>query len=414
MITRTGKIAQLPKSIRDDLNHCLENGKQGPELLEWLNALPETKHVLAEKFDNQPITKSNLSDWRQGGFLEWQQDQAREARIQRISESGESLQQAETGDLFENFARIAVAELMADLDGLQKLGGEQRTQYLHNLVRDLARLQNAYNRSRWSALAWTKYNDTPGSASPSARTVPPARCPDPKLETSMAVVPNRAESQAVAPDDSEPKPDGNGMYVLHFTNCDCDEPCPKCHAPDSDYPLDEALPDYQFKKKHFRNPRDRHGKERFLINVACDCFCDRCAEKINGVRPSPAAATSPAKPAANLPPLTSEKPLTSENRCARDGHTLEQPPVSPTIPISPISPIPLDPHADFLRKMAHLKSLQVCLDAAPERRSPTRPGSQVHDGRAGSEISTPKPGPVQPAAFPLDTRPTTLDTTHAK
>src|SRR3954463_11051197 len=115
MKTRLGKIAKLPKPIRDDLNHRLENGKQSPELLEWLNSLPETKELITQKFDNQPITKSNLSDWRHGGFQDWRADQLREARIQRICETGGTLEQAETGDLFEHFARITVAEMMVDL-----------------------------------------------------------------------------------------------------------------------------------------------------------------------------------------------------------------------------------------------------------------------------------------------------------
>src|SRR4051812_33273533 len=116
MKTRNGKIAQLPKPIRDDLNHRLENGKQGKELLEWLNSLPETKDLIAQKFDNQPITPSNLSDWRHGGFLDWRADQLREARVKRICETGGNLEKAEAGDLFENFARITIAEMMVDLD----------------------------------------------------------------------------------------------------------------------------------------------------------------------------------------------------------------------------------------------------------------------------------------------------------
>ena len=36
--TRNGKIARLPKTIRDDLGRRIENGEQGKELVEWLNA----------------------------------------------------------------------------------------------------------------------------------------------------------------------------------------------------------------------------------------------------------------------------------------------------------------------------------------------------------------------------------------
>jgi hypothetical protein len=346
MKTRLGKIAQLPKSIRDDLNHRIENGKQGTELLEWLNGLPETKEIIAQKFDNQPITRCNLSDWRHGGFLDWRADQNREARIQRISESGESLQKAEAGDLFENFARITVAEMMDDLDALQKCRGQKRAQNLHNLVRDLARLQNAYNRSRWAALAWTKYNDTlptePETKNPKPETVSEldlsaiasatAETPNAKLVTPLtttALVPDCAESKTVPPDDSEPKPDGNGMYVIHFTNCDCDEPCPKCHAPDSNYPLEEAIRDRQYYRKYGRFPCDRRGKARALINVACDCSCDRC--DIN---------TPPAFP---HDPMPRHEPKPSDE--------------NPSAIAAPQPQIqPLNAHTDFLRRMALLKT----------------------------------------------------------
>jgi hypothetical protein len=38
MKTRTGKIARLPKPIRDELNHRLENGAAAPELLARLQS----------------------------------------------------------------------------------------------------------------------------------------------------------------------------------------------------------------------------------------------------------------------------------------------------------------------------------------------------------------------------------------
>ena len=160
MKTRTGKIAQLPKLIRDDLNQRLQNGKQGPELLRWLNSLPETQDLLAAKFDNQPINRQNLCEWRHGGYEDWLRHQDRELRIQRVAEEGSDLADREgDADLYENTSRIAIAELMADLDDLHQLKGEARWNRLRALTRELSRMQNAYNRSRWAELAWTKWHD---------------------------------------------------------------------------------------------------------------------------------------------------------------------------------------------------------------------------------------------------------------
>jgi hypothetical protein len=37
-----------------------------------LNDLPEVRHIVADRFHGEPISKQNLSRWRQGGFRDWQ------------------------------------------------------------------------------------------------------------------------------------------------------------------------------------------------------------------------------------------------------------------------------------------------------------------------------------------------------
>jgi hypothetical protein len=50
MSPRNGKIARLPRSIRDELNNRLEDSEESPELLDWLNALPDVREVLRKQF----------------------------------------------------------------------------------------------------------------------------------------------------------------------------------------------------------------------------------------------------------------------------------------------------------------------------------------------------------------------------
>src|SRR5215475_11824507 len=69
--TRIGKIARIPHSIREQLNLRLHDHQPHKTILPWLNSLPEVKAVLAADFDNRPITKQNLSEWKQGGFRDW-------------------------------------------------------------------------------------------------------------------------------------------------------------------------------------------------------------------------------------------------------------------------------------------------------------------------------------------------------
>ena len=47
-MSRTGKIARLPKEIREQLNRRLEDGETGVEVSTWLNGLPECQKLVAE------------------------------------------------------------------------------------------------------------------------------------------------------------------------------------------------------------------------------------------------------------------------------------------------------------------------------------------------------------------------------
>jgi hypothetical protein len=71
----TGKISRLPQSIQDQLNTRLDNGEKGKPLLNWLNALPEAKTMLAADFEGQPISRQNLYEWTQRGFRTWKMRQ---------------------------------------------------------------------------------------------------------------------------------------------------------------------------------------------------------------------------------------------------------------------------------------------------------------------------------------------------
>ena len=80
--TRNGKIARLPLAIRQQLNQRLQNGELARDLLSWLNQLPEVQAILAAHFAAKPIDESNLTHWKQGGYLQWEaQEQAQRAAL---------------------------------------------------------------------------------------------------------------------------------------------------------------------------------------------------------------------------------------------------------------------------------------------------------------------------------------------
>ena len=61
MNARNGKIVRLPRSVRNQLNERLERSEESPQLLEWLNALPEARKIVQNDFAGVPISKQNLS-----------------------------------------------------------------------------------------------------------------------------------------------------------------------------------------------------------------------------------------------------------------------------------------------------------------------------------------------------------------
>src|SRR6266404_5133310 len=69
-MTRNGKIARLPDSIREQLNQRLQDGHVGKSLIDWLSHMPEVQSVLQTHFAGRPINAVNLTEWRQGGFRE--------------------------------------------------------------------------------------------------------------------------------------------------------------------------------------------------------------------------------------------------------------------------------------------------------------------------------------------------------
>jgi hypothetical protein len=70
-MTRRGKIARLPREIREQLNRRLQDGEPGNKLVTWLNSHKKVKAILRAEFNNQPINPQNLSEWNAGGYRDW-------------------------------------------------------------------------------------------------------------------------------------------------------------------------------------------------------------------------------------------------------------------------------------------------------------------------------------------------------
>jgi hypothetical protein len=124
-MTRNGKIARLPFEIREEVNRRLRDNVPGPKICEWVNRLPECKKVCAEfarRGGNakSPVTVSQVSEWRRGGFQDWLREQAvldetRELRQWCAQLAGNG------GDLTESVATLLSGQLLKLVQGLDQL-----------------------------------------------------------------------------------------------------------------------------------------------------------------------------------------------------------------------------------------------------------------------------------------------------
>jgi hypothetical protein len=160
MNARNGKIARLPRSVRHQLNERLERSEPGPRLLAWLNALKEVKKVVQNDFAGVPISKQNLSEWRQGGFEEWlaRRDLREDARD--LTELAEEMDDEDSQMvLADDVAQVLAARfgsLIANWNGEVDAKFEAKSRVLNRLCRSVVQLQRGMHRSRQEAFEMTR------------------------------------------------------------------------------------------------------------------------------------------------------------------------------------------------------------------------------------------------------------------
>jgi hypothetical protein len=126
-MTRNGKIARLIRHVREQLNRRLDDGQPGPQLLAWLNGRSEVKEVLEHSFAGREINGQNLSEWKQGGFQDWQRQEAACNHMRRITEQAEALTDAaETNSVTDRLATVFAVELCKVMEQLLEKGADDR------------------------------------------------------------------------------------------------------------------------------------------------------------------------------------------------------------------------------------------------------------------------------------------------
>jgi hypothetical protein len=117
-----GKIDRLPRAVRVQLNQRLAEGELGKALVEWLNGLAETQAVLARDFGGRAINEQNLSEWRRGGFADWQRNEETRAWMRMLAEEDYDLSEiADSMELDERTNTQAPTGHQAREDSLLEL-----------------------------------------------------------------------------------------------------------------------------------------------------------------------------------------------------------------------------------------------------------------------------------------------------
>jgi hypothetical protein len=159
MKARNGKIARLPKDVREQLNRRIENGWRGAKLVKWLNEQPSVKEVLRGEFNGRPVSEQNLSHWRDGGFVDWQRHQGTKEQIRWAVERSEDVDEAEGDEhLCERLARLASAELAEHMQQLSAVEDpKERWRQFREVCLELWRLRNGTHYGRGVDLGWDRW-----------------------------------------------------------------------------------------------------------------------------------------------------------------------------------------------------------------------------------------------------------------
>ena len=162
-MSRIGKIARLPHDIREQLNRRLMDGQSGPEILQWVNELPQCRQMLAQKFGGRPIDDNNLYEWRHGGYEEWLYHEDRRDSLRSQFEHIAKLDAAgDASKVAEQLGALVAAELSRHLGFLEGFNDMNERWYrLREISRELSRFRREnYNHQRLRLAEQRLENDT--------------------------------------------------------------------------------------------------------------------------------------------------------------------------------------------------------------------------------------------------------------
>jgi hypothetical protein len=178
---RNGKIAHLPRDLRDRICQCIYDGASLTKLAEALNHMPEVKSVLANHFEGHPLNKQNLSEWKAGGYRDWllkrqllQQKGETVADAQQLAETANGLADSLFGMLTLDYAQIMMNRDKIDDKAFEKpkAPASPRLDYAGKKTSDIiAEIEEDYARKKAARLS-PPSNNQPSPSTPQPRPNP--------------------------------------------------------------------------------------------------------------------------------------------------------------------------------------------------------------------------------------------------
>jgi hypothetical protein len=116
-MARQGKIARLPHNLREQVNRRLLDGLTYAEILTWLNQEPAAIEIWNTAFEGSPANPQNMSEWRQGGYIEWLNRRQKTENLKTLAAFSVDLAKA-GGNVADGAAAIAAGHLLETLENI--------------------------------------------------------------------------------------------------------------------------------------------------------------------------------------------------------------------------------------------------------------------------------------------------------
>ncbi len=95
----------------------IHDGETYRDICDWLNALPRVLEILDERWNEQPVSPQNLSEWKSGGYQVWLKARERSEHLRARSEwASDFVERVSPVKLAKGAQAIAAGQLLDALE----------------------------------------------------------------------------------------------------------------------------------------------------------------------------------------------------------------------------------------------------------------------------------------------------------